>query len=159
MGVNKNHITEMQKLAEAGWKQMHETLLEHGLSSDETTFVVSSGKRNFSLFIAACIFFFLIFTYPFILNDGSYFSYHQKPDSQNSLLKKAVTETTSADRSSFEDNELPVLTSQQKHLIHQKMNADFLQLQKENFGRFFQNEKKYLYHSSFIIHIYLKVKM
>ena len=40
MGVNKNHITEMQKLAEAGWKQMHETLLEHGLSSDETTFVV-----------------------------------------------------------------------------------------------------------------------
>jgi len=144
MEANKNHITEMQKLAEAGWKQMHETLLEHGLSSDETTFAVSSGKRNFSFLIAACIFFFLIFTYPFILNDSSYFSYHQNADSQNSLLKKAITETTPADRSSFEDNELPVLTSQQKHLIHQKMNADFLQLQKENFARFFKNEKEYL---------------
>lgn len=144
MKANKNHNTEIQKLAETGWKQMHETLIQHGLSSDKTTLAVSSKKRNIFLLIAACIFLFLIFTYPFILNDSSYFSYHQKPDSQNSLLKKAVTDVISGDRNSFEDNESTVLTSEQKKLIRKKMNADFLQSQKENFKRFSQNEKRYL---------------
>lgn len=134
----------MQQLAEAGWKQMHETLLQQGLSSGETTFAGSAKKRNLLLLIAACVFFFLIFTYPFILNDSSFFSYYQKPDSQNPFLKKAVTETISKDKNSFEDDEPLVLTSQQKHLIHQEMNAAFLKSQKENFGWFFQKGKKYL---------------
>ena len=33
MEENKNHIDDMQKLAEEGWKQMHETLRQHGLTS------------------------------------------------------------------------------------------------------------------------------
>src|SRR6185437_928984 len=144
MEANKNHINEMQQLAEAGWKQMHETLLQHGLSSGETTFTGSEKKRNLLLLIAACVFFFLIFTYPFILNDSSNFPYHQKSDFQNRLLKNAVTKTISEDKSSFEDDEPPVLTAQQKHLIHQEMNAAFLKSQKENSGWFFQKEKKYL---------------
>ncbi len=75
MAENKNNINEMQKLAEEGWNQMHETLLQHGLSSDAITMGTSSKKRKPFLLIAACVFFFFIFTYPFILNDRYLFSF------------------------------------------------------------------------------------
>ncbi len=62
MKERKNDITDMQKLAETGWKQMHETLIQRGLSSDVSVLSASSKKRNLFLFIAACIFSVLIYS-------------------------------------------------------------------------------------------------
>lgn len=144
MEENINHIDDMQKLADEGWKQMHETLRQHGLTSTEPVIPASSKKRNISLLIAACIFFFLIFTYPYILNHNSYVSSNLKAKTGNSFSKKSGTETKTDNSVSFEENESPSLTSQQKHLIRQKINEVFLESQKEYFGQSFQNEKKIL---------------
>ncbi|MEO9100224.1 MAG: hypothetical protein ABI267_07880, partial [Ginsengibacter sp.] len=144
MEENKNHIDEMQKLADEGWKQMHETLRQHGLSSDAQALSTSSKKRNVFLLIAACIFFFLVFTYPFILNDSSYFSSDKKTNTQNSVQKKSRAETKSGNKISLEDNESPMLISHQKHFLRQKINAELLQSQEKFFGQTLENEKKYL---------------
>ncbi|MEO8822004.1 MAG: outer membrane beta-barrel protein [Ginsengibacter sp.] len=150
MEENKNHIDDMQKLAEEGWKQMHETLRQHGLSSDTPNLADSSRRRNIFLLIAACLFFFLIFTYPYILNHNTFFSTALKTNAVNSLSNKSSTSNATDNTVSFEDiassedNESSSLTSQQKQLIRQKINDAILESQKESFGQSFQNEKKYL---------------
>ncbi len=144
MDENKNHIDDMQKLANEGWQQMHETLLQHGLTSELPVIATSSKKRNIFLLIAACIFFFLIFTYPYILNHTSYFSSDLKTQAVHSFSKKSGTETKTDTPISFEDSESTSLTSQQKHLIHQKINESFLESQKEYLDQSFQNEKRFL---------------
>jgi len=70
MEDNKKHIEEMQKLAEEGWKQMHETLRQHGLTSDIAT--GSASKRKiFFLSLAACLVLFFIIYIPYKLNHNT----------------------------------------------------------------------------------------
>lgn len=144
MEENKNHIDDMQQLAEEGWKQMHETLRQHGLTSDPAK--PASKKRTIFLLLAACVLFFLIFSTPYIVNHNSSFSSKQKLSSSNSLSKKPVTETTITDNISSvaDNNEPPALTSQQKNLIHQKIKAAFLESKNQYWSQSFQAERKHL---------------
>jgi hypothetical protein len=149
MKERNKDITDMQKLAETGWKQMHETLLERGLSSDVTVLSTSSRKRNLFLFIAACIFSALIFSYPFILNDHSYLSLNSNNKAENSL-KKSLHPILSENKVAENNvHSLPV-TSQQKLILHQKINEQFSQSKKENFILNLQFQKAYLSKKFFI---------
>jgi hypothetical protein len=149
MKERKNDITEMQKLAETGWKQMHETLRQQGLSSDVTVLSSSSKKRNLFFFIAACIFSVLIFSYPFILNDHSYLSLNSNNKTENSS-KKEVHPIPSENKIAQNNiHSLPV-TSQQKLVLHQKIIEQFSQFRKENFILNLQFQKAYLSKKFFI---------
>ena len=149
MKERNKDITDMQKLAETGWKQMHETLLERGLSSDVTVLSTSSKKRNLFLFIAACIFSVLIFSYPFILNDHSYLSLNSNNKAENSL-KKSLHPIPSENKIAENNiHSLPV-TSQQKLILHQKINEQFSEFKRENFISNLQFQKTYLSKKFFI---------
>jgi hypothetical protein len=143
MEENKNHIDDLQKLAEEGWKQMHETLRQHSLTSDEHPKPLSS-KRYIFILAAACVFFLLIVTSPFILNHNSNFHSKIKINSSIFLSKKPATQIITDSTISFKENESPEITSQQKNNLHQKINSAFLASRKEYFSQFLQNEKKYL---------------
>ncbi|HXS54483.1 MAG TPA: outer membrane beta-barrel protein [Hanamia sp.] len=132
MKENNKHKADMQKLAEEGWKQMHETLREQGLSNDDIVGPASSKRRNIILLIAACLFFMLIISYPFVTNEPSYFSLNSKNKmahssentSENSLI---ATKNVAANNVSSSP-----LGIQQKMLLHQKINAQVSQIEKEN---------------------------
>ena len=143
MKERKNDITDMQKLAETGWKQMHETLRQQGLSSDVTVLSTSSKKRNLFLFIAACIFSVLIFSYPFILNDHSFLSLNSNNKIQNSP-KKIIHPISSGNKIAENGVHSLAITSQQKLILHQKINEQFSQFKKENFISNLQFQKDYL---------------
>ena len=69
-----NDIKDMQKLADAGWKQMHAMLLEKGLSADQAAVSIAFKKRNLWIAIAAFVSFMLIVSYPYIVKDHVSFS-------------------------------------------------------------------------------------
>jgi hypothetical protein len=146
MKERKSDITDMHKLAETGWKQMHETLLEHELSSNVSALSASSKKRNLFLFITVCIFSVLIFSYPFILNDHSFISNNKAENSSKELIHPIPSINKIAENNI---NSLPV-TPQQKLLLHQKINEQFSQFKKENFISNFQFQKAYLSKKFFI---------
>ena len=85
MPENHNDMNDMEHLAETGWKQMHEMLRERGLSNDVLVPVVAIPpvKRTWFPILAASVLFFLIFSFPFILND----KFH------SSLKNSVMTET------------------------------------------------------------------
>ena len=78
MNENDNHITDMQQLADTGWKQMHDMLRQHGLSADVTALAAAPKNRNFFLLFAAGVLFILIFSFPYILNDKIHFTLNSK---------------------------------------------------------------------------------
>jgi hypothetical protein len=146
MKERKNDTADMHKLAETGWKQMRETLQQHGLSNDITLLSVSSKKRNLFLFIAACIFSVLIFSYPFILNDHSFISNNKAENSSKELIHPISSINKMAENNL---NSSPV-TPQQKLLLHQKINEQYSQFKKENFILNFQFQKGFLSRKIFI---------
>jgi len=128
---NKQH-TEMQKLAETGWRQMHEMLREQGLSNEVTVLPTSFKRRNFFLFIAACTFFILIFSYPFILNDHSLLTSNSKNKIGNlSADKQSATSETAGNLSQNDVLDSSIAT-QHKRALHEKINAQFSEFQKEH---------------------------
>jgi hypothetical protein len=134
MKGNKKQQTDMQNLAETGWKQMHEMLREHGLSNEAVVLPASFKRRNLFLFIAACTFFILIFSYPFILNDHSFLSSNQKNKTENSSVNESANAVkTENDVAKKNISSSSGITSQQKLFLHQKINAHFSQFQKEIF--------------------------
>jgi hypothetical protein len=149
MKERKNDITDMQKLAETGWKQMHETLVQRGLSSDVSVLSPSSKKRNLFLFIAACIFSVLIFSYPFILNDHSFLSLNSNNKTENSS-KESFHPAPSENKSAENNAHSLTVTPEQKLVLHQKINQQFSQFKKENFISNLQFEKAYLSKKFFI---------
>lgn len=149
MKEKNNDMTDMQKLAETGWKQMHETLMQQGLSSDATVLSISSKKSNLFLFIAACIFSVLIFSYPFILNDHSYLSLNSNNKTKN-FSKKSVHSIPSENKIAENDAHSLAITSKQKLVLHQKINQQFYQFKKENFISDLQFQKAYLSKKFFI---------
>jgi hypothetical protein len=150
MEDNKKHIDEMQKLADEGWKQMHETLRQHGLTSD----IVSgstSKKRIFFLSLAACLVLFLTIYIPYNLNHNkllntrlqtNYSPSSSSPNSSSSLKNHEPVQSNS-NAISNEDKSASQLTIQQKMLVHQKINNEYLKFQSEQISEALQHEKRY----------------
>jgi hypothetical protein len=122
---NDKQITDMQQLAETGWKQMHEMLRQQGLSSDITVVPLSAKKRNLFAIYATCILLVLIFTAPFILNKNN----------REILNPKLITEKLSPGQEASTlnlsvKNNIPVKSPatilEEKISLHKKINADFL---------------------------------
>lgn len=132
MKEDNKQQTEMQKLAETGWKQMHEMLRQEGLSSEVTVLPTSFKRRNLLLFIAACTFFVLIFSYPFILNDHSFISIYSNNKIGNpSVDKQSVTSETAINFSRNNASNSSIAT-RQKIALHEKIKAQFSEFQKEH---------------------------
>lgn len=147
MEENKNHIEDMQKLADEGWKQMHETLRQQGLSASADAFTDLSKKRNIFLLAAAFTFFVLIFSYPFLLNDNSHLPKNRQINFEKSLAEKTVNEEKSGNKNSvvaIENTKGPTLTAQQKYWLHKKIKESFLKSQKEYPRQYFEKEKRFL---------------
>ena len=148
MEDNKKHIEEMQKLAEEGWKQMHETLRQHGLTSDIAT--GSASKRKiFFLSLAACLVLFLTIYIPYNLNHNKLLNtrlqtnYSSSLQNSSSSQKKHEPVQSNSNAISYEDKNAKPLTVQQKFRLHQKINSEYLKFQEKQISEALQNEKKY----------------
>ena len=67
MKENKKNMGEMQQLANAGWEQMHELLVQKGLTVHAPK---SMMKRKFYWPMAACLFLILTLSFPYFLNNS-----------------------------------------------------------------------------------------
>ena len=145
MKESKNHISEIQRLAEMGWQQMHETLLEHGMSSVDPDQAVLSNKRVGFLLIAACVFFILIFCYPYILNNNPLISLSVTKNSPTFSLNKITGQPASENsKDPVESSMAPTNSYLQRRLIYQKINAEFAKYNRENTVKLFQNQRAIL---------------
>lgn len=136
-GKNK-YEKEMQQLAEAGWKQMHETLREHGLSSDAVV-EISHKKNSLLLFIAACLILLMISLYPFILNDHSDIS--TKSATSEILINKPGSVLPPKKSLSQYQPDPKVITQEEKIKLHEKLNEQLLKTKKEMYLSDLQIEK------------------
>ncbi len=144
MKENNNDINDMQKLAETGWQQMHEMLREKGLSADDASFSIRSKKRYLWTAIAAFIFFFLIFSYPYILNSPVSFSLNSEIKPENSSSEKIGKQQLNGNENHREKNESSPVSYQQKKLLRDKLNRQLSQLKKEEEVHLLQRRKIYL---------------
>lgn len=132
MNENDNHINDMQQLAETGWKQMHETLRDRGLSADASILAPASKKRNIFPVAAACVLFVLMFSFPYLLNNKFHFSLNQQLNiATPSFIQKPTTVTQSVKMIS------PVkesgMLSKEKNIIYGQLNSVFIDTKKEQF--------------------------
>jgi len=141
MKESKNHISEMQRLAETGWQQMHETLLEHGLSSGDPDQAFHSNKKIGFLLIAACVFFILIFCYPFILNNNPEISLTANKNSLSFSVNEITRQPASEKSNGPGESSMAPTSSLQRRWVYQKINAAFAQYTRENTLKLFQNQK------------------
>ncbi|HEY5392215.1 MAG TPA: outer membrane beta-barrel protein [Hanamia sp.] len=142
MKESKNHISEMQRLAETGWQQMHETLMEHGLSSDDPDQAFHSNKKIEFLLIAACVFFILIFSYPYILNNNPEISLSANKNSLSFSVNEITRQPASENSNDpGESSSIAPTSSLQRRWVYQKINAAFAQYTRENTLKLFQNQK------------------
>jgi hypothetical protein len=148
MENNKKHIDEMQKLAEEGWKQMHETLRQHGLTSDIVP-SSTSKKRIFFLSLAACLVLFFIIYIPYKLNHNTLLNirlqtnYSSSLQNSSSSQKKYEPVQGNSNAISNADKSASPLTIQQKFRLHQKINGEYLKFQEKQISEALQNEKRY----------------
>jgi len=142
MKESKNHISEMQRLAETGWQQMHETLMEYGLSSDDPDQAFHSNKKIGFLLIAACVFFILIFSYPYILNNNPEISLSANKNSLSFSVNEITRQPASENSDDpGESSSIAPTSSLQRRWVYQKINAAFAQYTRENTLKLFQNQK------------------
>ena len=142
MKESKNHISEMQRLAETGWQQMHQTLLQHGMSSVVPDQRVLSAKKTGFLLIAACVFFILIFCYPYLLNNIAPISLNINKSSPAFSLNKITEQPASSNSNQpAESSMVPANSYLQRRLVYQKINAAYAQYTRENAIKLFQNQK------------------
>jgi hypothetical protein len=99
MKENKKNMGEMQQLAEAGWKQMHELLVQNKLTIDAPQAII---KRKFYWPAAAALFLLLTLSFPYFLNNNRTLdlnktapSIHASSNVPASASHKAVTVTQS----------------------------------------------------------------
>jgi len=144
MKENDNDITGMQALAETGWKQMHEMLREKGLSTEPPAFSNPSGKRNLWMAFAALVFFFLIFSYPYILNNDVSVSSKSKISASNSRALKIEKQHLAENEIHSENNQGSAVSFQQKQMVREKLNEQLSQLKKENQVDLLQARRNYL---------------
>ena len=143
MKETDNDIKDMQKLAEAGWKQMHEMLQDKGLSAKPAVLSIGSRKRNLWMAIAAFICFMLIVSYPDLLKDSVSFSSVSKIKSENVAPEKNNKQLFLQDDINVEKNETAPVSFQQQ-LLRAKLNQQLSQLKKKNEVDLLQTRKVYL---------------
>ena len=132
----------MQRLAETGWQQMHETLMEYGLSSDDPDQAFHSNKKIGFLLIAACVFFILIFSYPYILNNNPEISLSANKNSLSFSVNEITRQPASENSDDpGESSSIAPTSSLQRRWVYQKINAAFAQYTRENTLKLFQNQK------------------
>jgi hypothetical protein len=143
MKETDNDINDMQKLAETGWKQMHQMLHDKGLSAEPAALSIGSKKRNLWMAIAALVCFMLIVSYPHLLKDHVSFSSVSKIKSKNVATEKNKKQPFLQDEINVEkDKTAPV--SFQQQLLHAKLNQQLSQLKKKNEVDLLQRRKVYL---------------
>jgi len=143
MKETDNDINDMQKLAETGWKQMHQMLHDKGLSAEPAALSIGSKKRNLWMAIAALVCFMLIVSYPHLLKDYVSFSSVSKIKSENVVTEKNKKQPFLQDEINVEkDKTAPV--SFQQQLLHAKLNQQLSQLKKKNEVDLLQRRKVYL---------------
>jgi hypothetical protein len=143
MKETDNDINDMQKLAETGWKQMHQMLHDKGLSAEPAALSIGSKKRNLWMAIAALVCFMLIVSYPHLLKDHVPFSSVSKIKSKNVATEKNKKQPFLQDEINVEkDKTAPV--SFQQQLLHAKLNQQLSQLKKKNEVDLLQRRKVYL---------------
>ena len=138
-----NDIKDMQKLADAGWKQMHAMLREKGLSADQAAVSIASKKRNLWIAIAAFVCFMLIVSYPYIVKDHVSFSSVSKIKSENPAAEKNKKQPLLKDEINLEKNQTDPV-SFQPQLLRAKLNQQFSEFKKENEVDLLQMRKVYL---------------
>jgi hypothetical protein len=129
MKEKNNNIPDMEQLAETGWQQMHEMLMERGMSADIPSVAPSVKKRNWFLLIAATILLFLIFSSPFILNDKYHVASTIQLNSEYSSPSKIEIPSQPEDNRS--QQVVDVTTAEQKDILRQKLKADYSKFRKE----------------------------
>jgi len=144
MKEDKKQRTDMQKLAEAGWKQMHQMLREQGLSSELTVLETPSKRRHLLLFIGACFFFILIFSSPFILNDHSILFSNANNKIKEIVLNKGSDMSARAENTPKNQLAALPISNKQKVNLHEKINGQFSEFQKERFISNLQSKKSFL---------------
>ena len=143
MKETDNDINDMQKLAETGWKQMHQMLHDKGLSAEPAALSIGSKKRNLWMAIAALVCFMLIVSYPHLLKDHVSFSSVSKIRSENVATEKNKKQPLLQDEIKLEKNETAPV-SFQPQLLHAKLNQQLSQLKKKNEVDLLQRRKVYL---------------
>ena len=141
MKESKNHISEMQRLAETGWQQMHETLLEHGMISEYPGQAIHANKKIGFLLIAACVFFILIFCYPYILNNNPEISLSANKNLPSFSVNEITRQPASENNNHPGESSMAPTSSLQRRWVYQKINAAFAQYTRENTLKLFQNQK------------------
>lgn len=148
MRDNNQHKVDLQKLAETGWKQMHETLREQGLSNDEAVLPSDKNRKKMFLLMAACLFLILLISSTIILNNHSYFSHDQKNKIAHSVPGKTENANASTknivvseNHDASNDPSSEVMTPQQKLVLHQKLNEQLSSIEREIFINQFQSRK------------------
>lgn len=143
MKDRKNDMADMQNLAETGWKQMHQTLREKGLSDDVAELKSSSKKRNIILFVVAGIIFMFIISHPLILNESSF----QISSSENKIKKPVETQVQPAQLENSDSQNIihtPTIPFEQKQLLHQRINKQFNDHRRERLMTNYQSQKSHI---------------
>ena len=149
----------MNQLAETGWQQMHEMLVERGLSAEVPSFGSSSKKRNWFLVIAAALFLFIIFSYPFILNDkyqlGSNTNIATNPGhtslnsehtpSSNSEHTSSSNEQKSIQPSLNKPQQVSTALLKEKDIARERIKAAYLQFRRDQALATLQEQKKFIF--------------
>src|SRR6185312_2824973 len=144
MRENNNDTNDMQKLAETGWKQMHEMLRDKGLSAEPAALSIASKKRNLWIAIAAFVCLMLIVSYPYIVKDRVSFSSVSKIRSSNSSSEKNKNQPLLQDEINIQKNQTTSVSFQKKQLLRAKLNQRLSALKKENEVDLLQMRKVYL---------------
>jgi len=149
MKENKHDIKKMQELAEAGWRKMHQTLVEQGLSTEAASDNNSPKRRNLLFLIAACLFFFFIFSYPYLINDGNRFllksrQFATNPESLNaSPFIQSLATAPFEDQIHFQKDSMDT-ASVRKQIIRKQLNHFYKDYKSKIFEHLSPNEKRYL---------------
>lgn len=143
MKETDNDIKDMQKLAEAGWKQMHEMLQDKGLSAEPAALSIGSKKRNVWMVIAALICFMLIVSYPHFRKDRVSFSSVSKIKPENVATEKNKKQPWLQHEMKLEKNGTAPVSFQQQ-LLRTKLNQQLSQLKKKNEVDLLQSRRVYL---------------
>ncbi len=148
MKGNEKHITNLEQLAESGWKQMHETLVAHGLSGEATLVSQPSKKKRKVIFlIAAAIVFVLILSYPFVMNDKV--PVPIKGETTNTNVSLSIPSESYQPEENIQKkakstqriNEISP-ASETKNLLATKIKSDYMQSRKERAQVLDQEQKK-----------------
>lgn len=136
-------MNDMDRLADEGWKQMHEILQQHGLSSDQTVGEGSGKKRIILFLLAACAILFVISSIFYLYNGSSKIPYSQPVNSSTVFSEKQPTVPAEKIAAS-EKNTTESLTPLQKHLIREKINSAFFKAKQDYNNQLSETEIKFL---------------